>query len=710
MITSLKTPLKNLTRIGEITAGRMKTLGLATVEDLLFYYPSRYEDYSNIVKINQLKLEENVTVQGQIISINNKLTAYKRQQITEAAVSDKTGLIKTVWFNQPYLLTKLKEGDLISLAGKIENDGFGLTMRSPEWEKGGGRVHTGRLIPIYPLTQGLTQRQIRFLVSQAIEATGEIEEWIDENFQFSIFNFQSNPNFQFLNLQTAIRNIHFPESKELLSKARVRLKFEELFWMQMRKAITRHEIQKSSAPVLSFKEKEIKKFVKILPFKLTNAQRKTAWQILLDCQKAIPMNRLLQGDVGSGKTVVAVMAMLNTALNGYQAVLMAPTEILAKQHFETVCGLLKGFDVSVGLITRSSKKLKTQNLKLKTLPRRQAGTTQNLKLIKFIADGKVDLIIGTHALIQQKVKFSKLALAIVDEQHRFGVEQRKALRDKTGAKCHSPHFLSMTATPIPRSLALTMYSDLDLSIIDEMPPGRKKIITKTVAQENRQKAYDFINKQIQQGRQVFVICPLIDESDKLGVKAVTTEFEKLDKQVFPHLKIGLLHGKIPDSEKDEVQQKFVKKKFDILVATSVVEVGVDVPNASVMMIEGAERFGLAQLHQFRGRVGRSEHQSYCFLFTDSKSQNVYERLDFLSKTSDGFKIAEFDLKLRGAGSIYGTEQHGLQEFKIASLQDYKLIELTQSLARQIIEKDPRLESFPSIKKRLNQIGGPAHLE
>ncbi|MEK9165864.1 MAG: DEAD/DEAH box helicase, partial [Patescibacteria group bacterium] len=343
MITSLKTPLKNLTRIGEITAGRMKTLGLATVEDLLFYYPSRYEDYSNIVKINQLKLEENVTVQGQIISINNKLTAYKRQQITEAAVSDKTGLIKTVWFNQPYLLTKLKEGDLISLAGKIENDGFGLTMRSPEWEKGGGRVHTGRLIPIYPLTQGLTQRQIRFLVSQAIEATGEIEEWIDENFQFSIFNFQSNPNFQFLNLQTAIRNIHFPESKELLSKARVRLKFEELFWMQMRKAITRHEIQKSSAPVLSFKEKEIKKFVKILPFKLTNAQRKTAWQILLDCQKAIPMNRLLQGDVGSGKTVVAVMAMLNTALNGYQAVLMAPTEILAKQHFETVCGLLKGF-------------------------------------------------------------------------------------------------------------------------------------------------------------------------------------------------------------------------------------------------------------------------------------------------------------------------------------------------------------------------------
>jgi ATP-dependent DNA helicase RecG len=699
MLVGLKTSLKNLTRIGQIVSGRLKNLGLKTVQDLLFYYPSRYEDYSRIVQIKDLKPEEKVTIQGQIISISNQITRYRRQKITQAAVSDGAGTIKIVWFNQPYLITQLRQGDQISLAGKIEHDGFGLSMRSPEWEKGRMGVHTAGLIPIYPLTQGLTQRQIRFLVSQALAAVEEIEEWLDGNVKCQISNVKfASQISNFLDLQAAVRNIHFPEDRELLSKARLRLKFDELFLLQIRKAITRQKIQGDRAIALPFKEQEIKNFVKSLPFKLTNAQRKSAWQILRDIEKPTPMNRLLQGDVGSGKTLVALIAMLNTALNNYQAVLMAPTEILAKQHFGTVCGLLKGFDVSVGLVTRSVKKLKAKSVKLKT-------TAKSVKLIKYIENGEVDVTIGTHALIQEKVKFKNLGLAIVDEQHRFGVEQRKALREKA-----SPHFLSMTATPIPRSLSLTMYGDLDISVLDEMPADRKKIITRVVASQNRERAYDFIRKQIKKGRQVFVICPLIDESDKLGVRAVTVEFRKLDSQIFPNLKIGLLHGKLKAKEKDEAQEKFVKGELDILVATSVVEVGVNVPNASVMMIEGADRFGLSQLHQFRGRVGRSQYQSYCFLFTDSNSQNVYERLEFLSQTSDGFKIAEFDLQLRGAGNVYGTEQHGLLEFKIASLQDYKLIELTQGLARQLIEKSPTLGAYPSIKKKIEQIGGVAHLE
>ncbi len=628
MSITLSTPIKTLTRVGESAAGRLKKLGLTTVRDLLFYYPSRYEDYSAVVAIRDLRPETVCTVQGEVVSISNKITPRKRQKITELFVSDSTGSIKAVWFNQPYLAAQIKEGDKVSLAGKVEYTGFGLEMRSPEWEKMNFEkrpglavgetwsllIYTACMIPVYPLTAGVTNRQMRFLMSQALVAAGEVEEWIQENYELPI------TNYQLLGIQDAIQNIHYPESNELLAKARFRLKFDELFFLQLRKAITRREVQSAKAPVIQFKEDAIKKFVQSLPFKLTESQRKAAWQIIKDCGGNVPMNRLLQGDVGSGKTIVALIAMLNTALNGYQAVLMAPTEILAKQHFQNMCRFLEEWnEIKVALWTRSSQKLKSQNSNLKT-------TTKNSKFLELIVSGKAHLIIGTHALLQEDITFKNLALAIVDEQHRFGVEQRKTLRGKGDVQ--SPHFLSMTATPIPRSLSLTAYGDLDLSILDEMPPGRKEVITKVATEENRQKAYDFINKQIQQGRQVFVICPLIDESDVLGVKAVTSEYEKLDKEIFPHIPVGLLHGKLKDKKKDEVQARFVKSEYKILVATSVVEVGVDVPNASVMMIEGAERFGLAQLHQFRGRVGRAEHQSYCFLFTDSSSQNVYERLDF----------------------------------------------------------------------------------
>ncbi|MBI4359760.1 MAG: ATP-dependent DNA helicase RecG, partial [Candidatus Jacksonbacteria bacterium] len=742
---TLSTPIKTLTRVGESAAWRLKKLCLTTVGDLLFYYPSRYEDYSAIVAIRDLRPETVCTVQGEVASISNKITPRKRQKITELFVSDGTGSIKAVWFNQPYLATQIKEGDKVSLAGKVEYTGFGLEMRGPEWEKEtitnyklsprsgipfAGRItndelrtrnnkstegiHTGRMIPVYPLTAGVTNRQMRFLVSQALGAVGEVEEWMDENYELPI------TNYQLLGIQDAIKNIHYPESKELLAKARLRLKFEELFFLQLRKAITRREVQSAKASSIQFKEDAIKKFVQSLPFELTNAQRKAAWQIIKDCGRETPMNRLLQGDVGSGKTIVSLIAMLNTALQGYQAVLMAPTEILAKQHFQSVCRFLEEWnEIEIALWTRSQKELRITNyeLPIKDDELRIKDTKtkdRNSKLVILNSS----IVIGTHALIQEDIQFRNLALAIVDEQHRFGVEQRKALREKASplltkegqGEVQSPHFLSMTATPIPRSLSLTAYGDLDISIIDEMPLGRKAVITKVVSTSDSQKAYQFIQKQIDEGRQVFVICPLIDESDFLGVKAVTTEFEKLDKKIFPHIPVGLLHGKLKDKEKDEMQEKFLKGECKILVATSVVEVGVDVPNASVMMIEGAERFGLAQLHQFRGRVGRAEHQSYCFLFTDSPSHTVYERLDFLTRETDGFKIAEYDLQLRGAGNMYGTEQHGIPEFKIASFQDYKLIELTQTLARDIIEKDPMLVSFGKLREKLEQEGGAVHLE
>jgi len=692
------TLLKNLTRIGQVTAGRLANLGLKTVKDLLFYFPMRYDDYTEIVKIKDLTLEKNCTVQVTVEKINNFVTKYKRQKITTAYVSDGAGKLKIVWFNQPFLINQIQPQDKISLAGKAEIDGFSLVMKSPQWERTGNNLHTGRLVPVYSLTYGLTQRQIRFLVSQALKAVDQVSDWLDQQLKSQI-------NLPLINLSWALQEIHFPKNNQLLSQARLRLKFEELFWLQIKKAATRYKRAKQKASKLYFKEKEIKKFVKSLPFKLTTAQKKCAWQILKDLAKKTPMNRMLQGDVGSGKTVVAVIAMLNCVLNKHQAVLMVPTEILAKQHYDKIKNYLVDLDLKLGLWTRSSKKLELISGQIKTLKKTRSKNSNTLSVIH-----QADLIVGTHALIQDRIKFRKLALAVIDEQHRFGVKQRKALRDQSGDKITYPHFLSMSATPIPRSLALTMYGDLDISVIDQMPKGRKKVITKVVLPKERKETYKFIHHQIINGHQVFVVCPLIEESDKLGVRAVNTEFKKLDKKIFPNLKIGLLHGKLKDKEKEAVQRKFAQRKLDILIATSVIEVGIDIPNANVMMIEGAERFGLAQLHQFRGRVGRGANQSYCFLFTDSKSRAVYQRLDFLTRTSDGFKVAEFDLKTRGSGEIYSTQQHGFPEFKLASFADTKLIESAQKLARFIIKKDSDLRSYPLIKEKFKQAGGLAHLE
>jgi len=685
---SLETQIEEMTRVGKTTARYMKKLGIITVSDLIYHFPFRYDDFSSLVKINELRPNQIVTIQGKIILINNRRAARRRMTITEALIEDETGTIKVIWFNQPFLTKNLKPGNDVFISGKVEFDRLGLQFVSPAYEKitNNDSLNTAKIVPVYGLTGRLTQKQIRFLINLALKSVKQIAEWLPSDMI---------SKYKQLGLAQALKQIHFPESQELLEKARYRLKFNEFFLIQLQSQLNRKYLNINKSAKIRFKEEEIKDFVASLPYELTNDQKKSAWQILLDLDNNKPTNRLLEGDVGSGKTVIASIAMLNTVLNQYQAVLMAPTEILAKQHYQTIIEFLDKFNLNIALLTRSDRIFNDQQI------------TKN-ELIKKIKKGEIDLIIGTHALIQEDVVFEKLGLVIIDEQHRFGVEQRKNLKDKNLAK-KAPHFLSMTATPIPRSLALILYGDLDLSIIKEMPKGRKKIITKLVTENNRQNTYQFIYEEINKGRQVFVICPLIDPSDKLGVKSVKDEYKKLDKEVFPDLKIGLLHGKLKSQEKEKIMSDFKVNKIKILVATSVIEVGIDIPNATIMMIEGADRFGLAQLHQFRGRVGRGEDQSYCFLFTDNNTQKTVDRLSALVKSADGFALAEYDLKFRGPGEVYGTRQSGLPDLKIGSLNDLELINLTKKQAQQFLDEH-ELDDFPLLQTKLEEIKLINHLE
>ncbi|MCK5061619.1 ATP-dependent DNA helicase RecG [Candidatus Parcubacteria bacterium] len=672
---NLDTKIEDLYSVGKTIAARLKRLDLKTAKDLLFYFPFRYEDFREITRIKNLKVNANANIAGQIELIQNKKSPRKRMYITEALISDESGKIKVIWFNQPFIVKNLRIGDKVSLSGKVTDDNFGLIMKAPIYEKISGfeSVHTQGLMPNYHLTANLTQKQIRFLIKQIIKLAKKIPDSLPR---------ETAKSQKLISLAKAIEYIHFPENYKEVEAARKRLGFEELFLLQLQSLLIKQKLDKAKAKKQKFKEKQIKKFVSSLPFKLTNAQRQAAWEIIQDTEKTRPMSRLLEGDVGSGKTIVAVIAMLNTALNGQQAVLMVPTEILACQHFETIKKLLKNFDIPIGLFTRSHKKNTLENNPQSPIPNPQ-------------------IIIGTHALIQQKIKFENPGLVIIDEQHRFGVEQRKQLieNNKTSVL---PHFLSMTATPIPRSLALALYGDLDLSIINELPKGRQKISTFVVPENKREDAYKFIRKQIKAGRQIFVICPLIDISDKLGVKSVKEEYKKLNERVFPELSIKMLHGRLKAKEKEKIMRDFLDNKINILVSTSVIEVGVDVPNATIIMIEGADRFGLSQLHQFRGRVGRAEHKSYCFLFTDSTAPNTIKRLQAMIRYNNGFELAEIDLKLRGPGEVYGTIQKGFPVLKVATIFDYEQIKKARSEAENLLKKDPQLEKSLNLKEKLSQ--------
>lgn len=698
----LETPISRLDRVGLTTARKLRILGLETVEDLLWHLPFRYEDYTLQVKIANLVVGQTVNVVGNVELIQNKRSPRKRLNITEALISDETGQLRVVWFNQPYISKNLKEGDRISLAGKVTEDYLGQQMNGPIYEKiyGGVGVNTQGIVPVYHLTNGVTEKQVRYLLKQVIDLTKDVTDWLPQEIQ---------KKHGLLSLDQALKLIHFPKTQAEIEQAKKRLGFDELFLVQLQAQLIKEELEQNEAPVIAFHEEQTKKLVQSLPFDLTKAQRQATWEIIQDVGKAKPMARLLEGDVGSGKTLVAFMALYNAVQSGFQGCLMVPTQILANQHYETAKRILEPLGINIGLWTGSKK-----------VADKESGEKIKLKKEKILADKNqlltADIVIGTQALIQPTVKFQKLGLVVIDEQHRFGVDQRKMLLANSGLENNQvPHLLSMTATPIPRSLALALYGDLDISIINEMPLNRKNIKTKVITETERKNAYEFIRGQIREGRQVFVICPLVDANDEMGVKSVKEEFEKLNTEVFPDLPVGLLHGKLKAKEKDEVMRQFKDKETLILVSTSVIEVGVDVPNATIMMIEGAERFGLAQLHQFRGRVGRGEHQSYCFLLASPDANGDLRRLKALEAYNDGLTLSKIDLKFRGPGEVYGTLQKGFFNLKVASLFDLPLMKSAKEEAEIITaearEKKQRLASlYPDLAFQLGNWDRRVHLE
>ena len=725
----INSPIESIPRISAAYSKRLNRLGIKTIKDLIYHFPFRYDDLSKIVKIGDIKINETVTIHGEIINIKTIRTFKKKMFLTEALIKDESGTTRAVWYNQPFLMRTLKKGTKISLAGKASYDGKTLYFSNPAHERIDPQApsdlrHTGRLIPVYPETARLTSRWLRYILKLILPKT--LPEFKD------FLPLEIKKSQRLIELKEALNKIHAPKNQEEIGQARRRLGFDEIFLIQLFVLEQKLKWQKKASPKIKFAPDLIKNFVASLPFKLTNAQRKAAWEILQDLEKPKPMNRLLEGDVGSGKTVVAAIAALQCAKAGYQATFMAPTEILAQQHFNEISKLFKNLGLEVGLLTASECKI---SYDLPIGKKQEVESCKKNELIQKISEGKTQVIIGTHALIQDKVHFKNLGLIIVDEQHRFGVNQRAALQKSVvkiedGLPASISHLLSMTATPIPRTLALTIYGDLDLSLLNEMPKGRQKIITKIVAPSNRQKAYDFIREQIKNGQQAFVICPRIEKANGESqmansnnwqsaisnkrtwddVKAVKEEFEKLSKEIFPDLKIVMLHGKLKAKEKEKIMADYKNKKTDILVSTSVVEVGIDIPNATVMMIEGSERFGLAQLYQFKGRVGRGEHQSYCFLFTESSSRATWQRLKAIATAKNGLELAEKDLAIRGPGEFYGTRQWGLPDLTMASLSDAELIKSCRKEAEKLLAKDAELENYPLLKEKLKNFQESLHLE
>lgn len=668
---NLKIPLSGVTGIGPGLLYKLKRLNLNTVEDLIYHFPFRYDDFSNTTSALEAKVGETVTLQGEIWSIQNIYTR-SRKIITKAIFNDGTSPIELTWFNSSWLMKQIKTGDRLQVSGKVSKYKNKLSIIAPRWEKLNSfqpsivsrqTLHTGRLVSVYPETEGLSSKWLRTKIDKLLpEVIAEIEDPLPDAILQSM-----------LPLKEAIKQVHFPDDWQQAEKARGRLGFDELFFISL--ATQKARLEWNRKPLikpLKINQKDIKEFTVKLPFKLTPAQQKVLKEILEDLKSNQPMNRLVQGEVGSGKTIVATIIAYLVYKNGLRTLFMAPTEILAFQHFETLSKLLEPFGAEVGIYTGSRKK---------------------------VTPLTSDIIIGTHALLSEKLATDNVGLVIIDEQQRFGVEQRTLLRSKAKV----PHFLTMTATPIPRTVALTLYGDLDMSVIDEMPKGRQKVKTYVVPEKKRLDSYKFIAKKVSAGDQVYIITPLIEASETLTtVKAAKVEFENL-KKVFPDLNLDLLHGRMKGAEKDQVIRDFRSGKTDILVSTSVVEVGMDNPNATIMVIEGAERFGLAQLHQLRGRVGRGSKESFCLLYTSTPSADEQRRLKFLETTFDGLKLAELDLKIRGSGEIFGIAQSGRFEFKIASFSDLPLLEKTKEAAKKLLETDPALDKYPLLKAKLQDI-------
>ena len=680
---SLASPVEVLPRVSIAIAGRLKKLGVTSVRDLLYLFPRRHNDFGSLCRVADLRIDVDQTVAVSVWEARETMLG-GRMRSTEAVVGDDTGNLRVVWFNQPHLAKRLRPGTRLALSGRVTLFRDAPVMQSPEYEplqSGENMIHTGGLVPVYPLTDGLTPRNLRRMVKAALDGWGNLlEDPLPDAMR---------KRTGLLPLGEAIRQAHYPKDQESQDSARRRLAFDELFTMQLFVFSRRREWRESGgAPPLRRDQSVLEALLSRLPFSLTAAQDRALDEILTDMEGERPMSRLLQGDVGSGKTVVALAALLSAVANDRQGAFMAPTEILAQQHFNTICGLVTGG----GAPTDGSPVL---TFELPSMPRPVSlglllgsqPAKQKREIQAMMSQGALDMVVGTHALLQQNADLPRLGLAVVDEQHRFGVMQRASLRHKG----ETPHLLVMSATPIPRSLALTLYGDLDLSVLNEQPPGRKPIRTRNVPPERRLDAYEFVRRQVALGRQAFVVCPLIEESDVLQTRAATTEFHRLSTEVFPDLTLGLLHGRLPLREKEDVMGRFQRGELDVLVSTPVVEVGIDNRNASVILIDGADRFGLAQLHQFRGRVGRGEHASYCMLMSDYPSAEAKERLDVLEQVSDGFAVAEEDLRFRGPGDYFGTRQSGLPDLRMARLSDQDLLSMARQEAAALLRDDPSLE-------------------
>lgn len=669
----LQEPVSRLNGVGESVAKKLAVLGVHTVNDLLHFYPRRYDDYSQLTLTSQLK-PGIVSIEATIKQITGRYVR-RGMHITEAIASDQTGSVRLVWFNQPYRANATKSGKSYFISGNFEMSRGRLAIMNPAMELASDfPINTARIVPKYKETKGLKSNTIRKILAN----TRPVIEKLAENLPEAVITAN-----KLISKSEAVQAMHFPESDKQLEKARRRLGFEEVFGLSLASLLNKAEAAQEKTHIILFKEELASDFVKSLPFDLTNAQRRVAWSVYQDMQRPHPMNRLIEGDVGSGKTVVAAMSAIMVIESDYQVALMAPTELLARQHADNLHKMMQSINRhdDVALLIGS------------LTPKQKTSVQKRMK------NGEINFIIGTHALISDKVNMKKLGLVIIDEQHRFGVEQRKALQKKAGGRM--PHVLSMTATPIPRTLALTLYGELDISVIDEKPKNRLPIITKIVSPNSRKQLYEKIDRELAAGRQMFVVAPLISESEVLQFSSAEKIYEDLSKKVFKHRRVGLLHGKLKAEDKDAIMTRFLNYELDILVSTTVIEVGVDVPNASVMLIEGSERFGLAQIHQLRGRVGRSQVQGYCYLML-SDSKEPTRRLRALESSSDGFRLSELDLEIRGPGAIYGQSQSGALDLRVAKLTDVKLIEAARNAAQVFIDSGDNIKNYPELAEYVNK--------
>ncbi len=669
--SGLHAPVTKIRGIGEKQAKNLEKLNVFTIKDLLYLFPRRYDDYSQLKSIQQLRYGEEVTILAKVVDMKSQRTG-RGKLISEVIVSDATGMLRLIWFNNAYLERNLKVGMFITISGKVEASSGRLAMFHPDYESvDQQQLNTNRIVPVYPLSRQITQRWLRKTQFNVVKFWADrVPEFLPDVVRESA---------QLVPLQEALIQIHFPDTAELLHSAQRRFAFDEIFLLQLGVIRQKRQWQGLTGTAFSVSEAWLAERLRGLPYALTNAQVKAVAEIRKDVSSPHPMNRLLQGDVGSGKTIVAVIGMSIVIEGGAQAALMAPTGILAEQHYRTILRLL----TEAG--AQQAAFLAPEEIRLLT---GDTGTADRREILKGLQSGAVKLLVGTHALIEDPVSFRNLQMVVVDEQHRFGVQQRAALR----AKGENPHLLVMTATPIPRSLQLTVFGDLDVSVMDEMPAGRLPIQTRIIYPYERHRVYELIEEQVQAGHQAFIIYPLVEQGENEEVKAAVEEQQRLQAEAFPHLKVGLVHGRMKPVDKDAVMLAFRNKEYDILVSTSVVEVGVDIPNATMMVIEGANRFGLAQLHQFRGRVGRGDAQSFCILIPDSDSAAENERLTVMTQTNDGFVLAEKDLQQRGPGDFLGTRQAGFVDLKMANLADVRLIQKARAIAEQVLEKDPDLEA------------------